>query len=261
MNVLITSGGTKVKIDLVRSITNMSQGTFGSQICDSFWGNLITSSDSSEYNEIVFFHAKNSRMPIAESNHNSCCDYDSGIHAIRYIEYDTFDDYRLKLTDLLKAEKFDIIVLAAAVSDYGVANYFNGKYHSSNDMTIKLVKLPKVITEVRALAPDSTICGFKLLVNSTDEELRSAMDKQIAENGIELCVGNDLRDIKADDHRLTIKFNENLMKSGLESSDRNKEFMTYTKSWAKEHGIRLSDIVVEKCLEANRLKSETKGIE
>ena len=199
-------------------------------------------------------------MPIAESNHNTCCDYDSVIHAIRYIEYDTFDDYRLKLTDLLKAEKFDIIVLAAAVSDYGVANYFNGKYHSSNDMSIKLVKLPKVITEVRALAPDSTICGFKLLVNSTDEELRSAMDKQIAENGIELCVGNDLRDIKADDHRLTIKFNENLMKSSLESSGRNKEFMTYTKSWAKEHGIRLSDIVVDKCLEANRLKKETEGI-
>ena len=199
-------------------------------------------------------------MPIAESNHNTCCDYDSVIHAIRYIEYDTFDDYRLKLTDLLKAEKFDIIVLAAAVSDYGVANYFNGKYHSSNDMSIKLVKLPKVITEVRALAPDSTICGFKLLVDSTDEELRSAMDKQIAENGIELCVGNDLRDIKADDHRLTIKFNENLMKSSLESSGRNKEFMTYTKSWAKEHGIRLSDIVVDKCLEANRLKKETEGI-
>ena len=199
-------------------------------------------------------------MPIAESNHNTCCDYDSVIHAIRYIEYDTFDDYRLKLTDLLKAEKFDIIVLAAAVSDYGVANYFNGKYHSSNDMSIKLVKLPKVITEVRALAPDSTICGFKLLVNSTDEELRSAMDKQIAENGIELCVGNDLRDIKADDHCLTIKFNENLMKSSLESSGRNKEFMTYTKSWAKEHGIRLSDIVVDKCLEANRLKKETEGI-
>ena len=41
MKILITSGGTKVKIDLVRSITNMSRGTFGSQICDSFWRKLI----------------------------------------------------------------------------------------------------------------------------------------------------------------------------------------------------------------------------
>ena len=251
MKILITSGGTKVKIDLVRSITNMSRGTFGSQICDSFWRKIIAPSDASDKNVIVFFHAKNSRMPIAESNHNSCCDYDSGIYAIRYIEYDTFDDYRLKLTNLLKAEKFDIIVLAAAVSDYGVANYFNGKYHSSDDMTIKLVKLPKVITEVRVLAPNATICGFKLLVNSTDEELREAMDKQFAENDIELCVGNDLRDIKADDHRLTIKFNEKLT-----SEDKTEEFMTYTKSWAKVHNRRLADIVVDKCIEANKLKRE-----
>ena len=249
MKILITSGGTKVKIDLVRSITNMSRGTFGSQICDSFWRKLITSSDSTDKNEIVFFYAKNSRMPTAESNHNYY--YDTSIHAIRYIEYDTFDDYRTKLTDLLKAEKFDIIVLAAAVSDYGVANYFNGKYHSSDDMTIKLVKLPKVITEVRALAPNATICGFKLLVNSTDEELRAAMDKQFAENDIELCVGNDLRDIKADDHRLTIKFNKK-----LKSDDKTKEFMTYTKSWAEVHDLRLADIVVDKCIEANKLKRE-----
>ena len=244
MKILITSGGTKVKIDLVRSITNMSRGTFGSQICDSFWRKIIAPSDASDKNVIVFFHAKNSKMP-----HNSC--YDSGIHAIRYIEYDTFDDYRMKLTDLLKAETFDVIVLAAAVSDYGVANYFNGKYHSSDDMTIKLVKLPKVITEVRELAPNATICGFKLLVNSADEELRAAMNKQFAENDIELCVGNDLRDIKADDHRLTIKFNEK-----LKSEDKTEEFMTYTKSWAKVHNCRLSDIVVEKCIEANKLKRE-----
>ena len=244
MKILIASGGTKVKIDLVRSITNMSRGTFGSQICDSFWRKIIAPSDATDKNVIVFFYAKNSRMP-----HNSC--FDSGIYAIRYVEYDTFDDYRTKLTDLLKAEKFDIIVLAAAVSDYGVANYFNGKYHSSDDMIIKLVKLPKVITEVRALAPNATICGFKLLVNSTDEELRAAMDKQFAENDIELCVGNDLRDIKADDHRLTIKFNEK-----LKSDDETEEFMTYTKSWAKVHGYRLADIVVDKCIEANKLKRE-----
>ena len=48
MKALIASGGTKVKIDLVRSITNMSRGTFGSQICDSFWRKLITSFDATE---------------------------------------------------------------------------------------------------------------------------------------------------------------------------------------------------------------------
>ena len=53
MKVLITSGGTKVKIDLVRSITNMSSGTFRSQIYDSFWRKLITLFDAAEKNEII----------------------------------------------------------------------------------------------------------------------------------------------------------------------------------------------------------------
>ena len=244
MKVLITSGGTKVKIDLVRSIMNMSRGTFGSQICDSFWKKLILGSldpwAADKKNEIVFFHAKNSRMPRAEAMHNEC--YDTDFDGIRYVEYDTFDDYKTKLTDLLKSEKFDIIVLAAAVSDYGVANYFDGKYYSSDDMTIKLFKLPKVITEVRALAPEATICGFKLLVNSTDEELRAAMDKQFSENGIELCIGNDLRDIKANDHRLTIRL----------AGD--SEFETYTKSQVTQQRKTLADVVVSKCLAAYELK-------
>ena len=32
MKILVTSGGTKIPIDRVRDITNMSTGTFGSKI-------------------------------------------------------------------------------------------------------------------------------------------------------------------------------------------------------------------------------------
>lgn len=39
MKILITSGGTKVPIDSVRSITNLSKGTFDSQIIDVFYQN------------------------------------------------------------------------------------------------------------------------------------------------------------------------------------------------------------------------------
>ena len=41
MKILITSGGTKVPIDRVRSITNMSQGTFGSRIADAFFDEVL----------------------------------------------------------------------------------------------------------------------------------------------------------------------------------------------------------------------------
>jgi phosphopantothenoylcysteine synthetase/decarboxylase len=52
--VLITSGGTKIKIDMVRSITNMSRGTFGAKIADAV----------QEFNDnVTFLCAKNSVMP------------------------------------------------------------------------------------------------------------------------------------------------------------------------------------------------------
>lgn len=240
MKVLITSGGTKVKIDLVRSITNMSRGTFGSQICDSFLERFnVSALNPFCSDEVVFLYAKNSRLP--KSNR---------VNYVRFVEYDTFDDYRSKITELLLHEHFDIIVLAAAVSDYGVANYFNGKYHSSDNMTIQLVKLPKVITEVRKLAKDSTICGFKLLVNSTDQELRDAMEKQFSDNGIELCVGNDLRDIKANNHRLTIKISDVL--------NPKSEYFVYNKYDVESLGMKLSDKVVDKCFEAYSLKKHLK---
>jgi hypothetical protein len=57
---------------------------------------------------------------------------------------------------------------------------------------------------MRKLAPNSVICGFKLLVDSTDGELISAMERQVKETEVDLVIGNDLRDIKADDHRLLV---------------------------------------------------------
>ena len=71
-------------------------------------------------------------------------------------------------------------------------------------MCIKLVKLPKILPIMRKLAPNATICGFKLLVDSTNAELLDAMVKQFNESNVDLVVGNDLRDIKNDNHRLFI---------------------------------------------------------
>lgn len=227
MKILITSGGTKIPIDLVRSITNMSRGTFGSKICDMFY--KTTPIDT----EITFMYAKDSRMPELFQTMGPA------IKPVRTIEYKTFDDYRNVVIRLLSEEKFDIICLAAAVSDYGVEQVFNGKYRSRDDeMVIKLVKLPKVISDVRRLNPDAMLCGFKLLVNSSDDELRAAMNRQFEENSIDICVGNDLRDIKANDHRLTLKnrFEDN--------------FAVYTKS-----SCDLPKKVVDECMRVWKMKT------
>lgn len=187
MKVLITSGGTKVKIDAVRSLTNMSKGTFGSKIADSFRYKL-NPSETDHY--VKFLMAKDSKYP-------------SSPFVTKYV-YETFEDYERELFDLLKNYKPDIVVLAAAVSDYGVENYIDGKIRSNDELIIRLKPLPKLISKVRDVVPTAVICGFKLLVNSSEAELMSACLDSLTKNRLDMIVGNDLRDIKNNNHKLLI---------------------------------------------------------
>ncbi len=234
MKILITSGGTKIPIDRVRSITNMSRGTFGSRIADAFFNKgLVAFRTGNEHGtpieKITFFMAKGSRMPTLQSLNDET--YEDGYMPIEYAEYSTFDDYKSGIEELLKKETYDIIVVAAAVSDYGVANYYNGKYRSrEDDMCIKLVKLPKVLPIMRKLAPNATICGFKLLVDSTEDELLDAMRRQISESDVDLVIGNDLRDIKNNDHQLLVisKHDANPRKYKKDGKDNERPFHVYS---------------------------------
>ena len=253
MKILITSGGTKIPIDRVRSITNMSRGTFGSRIADAFFHKGLEAFRSEDKENVVekitFFTAKNGKLPTAQSLNDET--YEDGYRPLDIISYSTFDDYKSGIEDLLKKETYDIIVVAAAVSDYGVANYYDGKYRSrEDDMCIKLVKLPKVLPIMRKLAPESVICGFKLLVDSTDGELLDAMKNQIAESDVDLVIGNDLRDIKANDHKLTIISKSNSTPRTYTLPAPSKRFPSIVYPLAKS--------VVDECFDAYRVKAKAK---
>ena len=252
MKILITSGGTKVPIDRVRSITNMSHGTFGSRIADAFFNDGLKAfrtknEHGTPIEKITFFVAKGSRKPMLQSMNDET--YEDCYRPIEYVEYSTFDDYKSGIEELLKKETYDIIVVAAAVSDYGVANYYNGKYRSrEDDMCIKLVKLPKVLRIMRKLAPNATICGFKLLVDSTNVELLNAMKNQIVESDVDLVIGNDLRDIKSNDHRLTVisKHNHVPREYSLPPPEERKHFVIYP----------LAKAVVDECFKEYTIKKQ-----
>lgn len=243
MKVLITSGGTKIKIDRVRSITNMSKGTFGSRIAEAFYDYL------SERN-ITFLGAYDSKMPRIETkgfrNDNKIiekkrgeiqklfyCDEDN---QMKVIGYDTFEDYEKKLFTTILEEKPDVIILAAAVSDYGVDNYVDGKIRTSaDDMIIRLKPLPKLISKIREIAPNAFIVGFKLLVDSTKDELKQACVDSMNKNKLDMIVGNDLRDIQNNNHTLMIGHwdNDEVI------------FESYSKN---ENKLPLSEILVSKIL-------------
>lgn len=206
MKILVTSGGTKIKIDRVRSITNMSSGTFGSKIA----GQYLTLG-----HEVIFLKAKGSKSPMSR-----LVDFRTGVRLAelakwytacdanisRYTEYDytTYEDYSEMLTFIMGLEKPDMILLAAAVSDYGVANYVDGKIRTKGNLSIDLTPLPKIIGTVKQALPNTKLVGFKLLVDSKPEELIEEARKSIANNGCDMVVANDLRDIQLAQHRVHI---------------------------------------------------------
>ena len=224
MKILVTSGGTKVPIDGVRDITNMSHGTFGSRIAKAFLtlGHEVTyfaaqdavdplelriDFNGVEHNEI--------RKPIADQIEGFqywALKVSPRFHRFNFRNY---DDYARELCNFCTQTKWtqgkpDIVVLAAAVSDYVVANPVGGKARSSDAMTIQLTPAEKLINKVKEWLPETKLVGFKLLVNSTEAELFDAANKSIVTNHCDMVVANDLRDIKNNAHRLLLVWPQGL---------------------------------------------------
>jgi len=243
LKVLITSGGTKVSIDAVRSITNMSRGTFGSAICKRFL---------EKGHHVDFLMAEGSRSPFKFEV--SASKTDSKEYLLDFInwhlfvekyhsnyfafEFKTFEDYHSKIKNLFSIGQYDVIVLACAASDYGVANYMDGKIRSGNSMSIELTPYPKIISSVREMQPNTYLVGFKLMVKSEYSELIEAASKSLDQNKCDMVVANDLNDIKSNDHKLLIV--ENPKKGSNE-----KQITRFDKDYCYVYGKTLAESLVD----------------
>jgi hypothetical protein len=217
MKILLTSGGTRLAIDSVRVITNLSTGTFGNHLALALLG---------KGHDVVFLYAKNSKCPhevrcnlekpadgknIGEVVHEHTMQITERAGLLSQcdghyepVAYEDFADYASKLKNLLKQNP-DVVILAAAVSDFEPVQTATGKISSdTKEMTIQLQQTPKLIRQVKDICPNTFLVGFKLLVGSTEAELRASMVKQAKNSQADMVVGNDLCDIKNNAHKLTV---------------------------------------------------------
>jgi phosphopantothenate---cysteine ligase (CTP) len=211
MNILMTNGGTKVPIDDVRHIGNMSSGTFGAKIARQVIAN------GSAGTNLIFLSAHGAKGPFKGEIDWNRGDGDKQLidllelrrlynkkgHMFSEYTYKTLSDYIEKMDKLLSNGP-DVVVLAAAVSDYVVKNEVKGKIKSKDPFSIELELAPKVISTIKQKCPNAKLIGFKLLVGSTDAELVAAAKDSAEKNDCAWVIANDLRDIKASDHRLLI---------------------------------------------------------
>lgn len=210
MRILITSGGTTVPIDPVRHISNMSTGRFGSQIARQalLAKNEVTYLVSSQGKSPFAYQADFYESPDLEHHLDhiqelGAFSYQYRAHYHEY-RYHHFNEYAHLLKKLCEKEKPDIIILAAAVSDYLVSNYSDEKIRSKENLTLHFETAPKLIHSVKEWSPTSFVVGFKLLVNVSDEELVNAAMKSLMEHKLDLVVANDLASIKSGNHEIMI---------------------------------------------------------
>lgn len=210
MKVLVTSGGTRINLDSVRHIGNMSNGTLGSRLAKDF----LLSGD-----EVIFFRAEKSKSPMkaeidfaSESIEENIKCFENAKNrweafSYRYKEhtYKTFEDYQNGLEHLISLYKPDVVILAAAVSDYAPETVVEGKIRTKETLNIALKPLPKVISNVRKWAGENAfVVGFKLLVDVSKKELLEAAEKSFVENRLDLVCANDLRSILNGHHEISI---------------------------------------------------------
>jgi phosphopantothenoylcysteine decarboxylase/phosphopantothenate--cysteine ligase len=178
LRVLVTSGGTAEPIDGVRVLTNTSTGSTGAGIATQL--NLCG-------HEAVLLRAHQAKRPETPCREET---------------FETFADLEASLTRLLGTERFDAVIHAAAVGDFGVESVLvEGKAHpvggakldSRFPPLLQLKENPKLLDSVRALSPTPLkLIAFKLTRGTSIPETHEAVRSLFARGGSDWVVHNDL---------------------------------------------------------------------
>lgn len=185
MKILITSGGTDVPIDDVRKISNMSSGKYGAEIAEIL--------HYEEGHDVTYIGKDKGVFPAKNLDF-----FGHGQPYLGLIRYTDFFSYKDIVQTFTRGADFDMVISAAAVSDY-ILDKTEGKISSNNDeLVIRLKRAPKILPIIRNYQKNAFLVGFKLLVSPTEEEMQNAI-KKVFSNGADLVVYNDLTEIRKGD--------------------------------------------------------------
>jgi phosphopantothenoylcysteine decarboxylase/phosphopantothenate--cysteine ligase len=179
LRLLVTSGGTAEPIDSVRVLTNSSTGATGALIAEQF---------VQAGHDVALLRAGNARRAIGRC---------------REEVFESFAELDAALARLLGAEHFDVVIHAAAVSDFSVHAVEiggvvhapgHGKLPSDVAPTLRLRTNPKLLDSIRPRSrnPAVRIVAFKLTKGADAETARAAVQALLAGGATDFVVHNDL---------------------------------------------------------------------
>jgi phosphopantothenoylcysteine decarboxylase/phosphopantothenate--cysteine ligase len=166
--VLITAGPTIEFIDPVRVITNQSTGKTGV---------LLASEFVSAGSKVTMIYGPGVEIPP------------KGARVIRV-------QTSSQMIDALRKElrqKFDIVILAAAASDYTLEKPSKTKIHSDLlRISLKLKRVPKMINEVKKIQRDVFLVGFKAETSISKKDLINKAREKMNQASCDLMIANDI---------------------------------------------------------------------
>jgi phosphopantothenoylcysteine decarboxylase/phosphopantothenate--cysteine ligase len=164
--VLITSGATIEPIDPVRFISNRSSGKTGYHLA-------VTAKDLGA-EEVYFITGKTSYHPPD----------------VKIIEVETALDMREKVFEF--KDKCDVIIMAAAVSDFRCLKYYSEKIKKNNDtITLRFKKNPDILYELgMSKREEQILVGFAA---ETENSLENA-NKKLLHKNLDLLILNEISD-------------------------------------------------------------------
>ena len=166
--ILMTAGPTIEYIDPVRVITNLSSGKTGV---------LLASELVSAGAKVTLVYGPGIAKPPNGPK----------VIPIRTTK-EMFDAVKKEMK-----KKFDIVILAAAASDYTVKNFSHSKIKSSKKrLMIKLEQAPKIINQIKKWQKNVFLVGFKAETNLTKKKLEQVARKKMRESKADLIIANDI---------------------------------------------------------------------
>ena len=166
--VLITAGPTIEYIDPIRVITNQSTGKTGV---------LLASEFVSAGAKVTLIYGPGKELPPK---------------GVKLMRVETSKEMFNAVKKEMK-QKFDIVILAAAVSDYIPEKARLTKIKSDkNDILLKLKQVPKIIDQIKKIQKNVFLVGFKAEANTSKEKVITEARRKLKESDADFIIANDV---------------------------------------------------------------------
>ncbi len=174
--ILITAGGTEEPIDEVRVLGNKSTGKTGAFLAAYF---------CSQGHEVTLLRAQSATPAPASA---------------RQIPFTTSLDLCNQLKTFLSEESYDLVIHAAAVSDF-VVESAKGKISSKEPLTLQLKPAPKILPQIKGFSknPRLQLVGFKLTSGASEQQI-AGYCQGLFDYGADMVIHNEVHQVQEHTH-------------------------------------------------------------